>query len=401
MMNGKKIVGRRVAIVLGIICILLTVSLVGAIANYTSIIRAKDNTIASKDSTINNLNSEINGKNSQIQTLTSQNNQLQTWLDGNVTTLNSHIAGLQDQLASANSQIASLNSQIATLQSQVNDLTAIINMSKSKLETLVFHVCEKGEGYTWGRTPDVNYTYNQILTLNKNMYDVLLLPEYKGNENWTETLAWLTGNFSGIPIMLSAFEGGPYDYPVVKLTTDQISEAMAACDVRWLRISEVVSWYIEHNLPFPTDYVTNILNFCKEHNLKVQWNEWKVGDNAFQRIQSYIGGFEGIVTVTFSTNSGDLEPAEGFILMNNLFQHWGGSVQAWYWETRHRGNYTTVPENPPGLSNPLNMPISLLIQHALSAKNIGAEILQFEPYWYFFDNGEAKESLRLLEIMLS
>jgi hypothetical protein len=47
------------------------------------------------------------------------------------------------------------------------------------------------------------------------------------------------------------------------------------------------------------------------------------------------------------------------------------------------------------------MPISLLIQHALSAKNIGAEVLQFEPYWYFFDNGEAKENLKLLEIMLT
>jgi hypothetical protein len=45
------------------------------------------------------------------------------------------------------------------------------------------------------------------------------------------------------------------------------------------------------------------------------------------------------------------------------------------------------------------MPISLLIQHALSAKNIGAEILQFELYWYFFDNGQAKENLKLLEIM--
>jgi hypothetical protein len=176
---------------------------------------------------------------------------------------------------------------------------------------------------------------------------------------------------------------------------------MAVCDVRWLRISEVVSWYIEHNLPFPTDYVTNILNFCKEHNLKVQWNEWKVGDSVFQRIQSCIVGFEDIVTVSFSTNSGDLEPADGFMLVSKMFQHWGGSVQAWYWETRHRGNYSTVPENPPGLSNPLNMPISTLIHHALSAKNIGAEILQFEPYWYFFDNGEAKENLKLLEIMLA
>jgi hypothetical protein len=47
------------------------------------------------------------------------------------------------------------------------------------------------------------------------------------------------------------------------------------------------------------------------------------------------------------------------------------------------------------------MPILLLVEHALSAKYIGAEVIQFEPYWYFFDNGEARENLRLLETMLT
>jgi hypothetical protein len=47
------------------------------------------------------------------------------------------------------------------------------------------------------------------------------------------------------------------------------------------------------------------------------------------------------------------------------------------------------------------MPASLLVKHALSAKSIGSEVLQFEPYWYFFDNGEARETLKLLETMLS
>jgi peptidoglycan hydrolase CwlO-like protein len=472
----KTTVGRNVALVSGIICIILTASLVGAIANYTSIINAKDNTITSKDSAINDLNSQITNKNaqlnennntiaslnsqisnkdsqisnqnSQIQALTSQNDQLQTWLNGNLTALNAQIANLQsqasldnstianlqgqvasansqivtlqtqaasdqftitnlqEQVTSANSQINSLTSTVTTLQSQVNDLTAIINMSKTQLQTLIFHVCEKGEGYTWGRIPDVNGTYNQILAVNNNTYNIVLLPEYKGNENWTEELSWLTANFGGpqgIPIMLSVFEGGPYaDHVVTQLTTAQISDAMAVCNVRGIRIFEVVSWYIEHNLPFPAEYITNILTFCRANNLAVFWSEWKVGDNVFQSIQSYIAGFEDIVTVSFSTNSGDLEPAEGFMLVSQMFPHWGGSVQAWYWETRHRGNYSTVPENPPGISNPLNMPISLLIEHALSAKNAGAEILQFEPYWYFFDNdGKPNENLKLLEIMLT
>jgi len=382
MMSGKKVVGRNVAIALGIICILLAVSLVGMFANYTSIISVKDNTISS-------LNSQVSSKDSQIQTLTSQNNQLQTWLNGNVTSLNSQIADLQSQVASANSQIGSLNSTVTTLNSQVSVLTAIINMSKSKnLKTLVFHVCEKGEGYTASRIPDVNYTYNQILALN-NTYNILLNPEYKGNENWTETLAWLTANFGGqhgIPIMLDVFGGGLGGTPTPMLSTNDILAAMAVCNVKWLRFSEVVSWHVEHNLSFPTDYVATILNFCRERNLKVFWSEWKV--ETFKAIQTYIVGFEGIVTVSFATNSGDLEPAEGFMLVSKMFQNWGGSVQAWYWTTRYG-------------SDPLNMPISLLIQHALPAKNIGAEVLQFEPYWYFFDNGEAKENLKLLETMLT
>ena len=355
-MSEKKVVGRKVAIALGIICTLLAVSLVGTFTYYTSIISAKDNTISS-------LNSQVSSKDSQI-------------------------ANLQSQLASANSQISSLNSTVTTLQSQVSALTAIINMSESKnLKNLVFHV---EESYTGHHIPDVNYTYNQILALGNNTHSVLLNPEYEGNRNWTETLAWLTANFGsqhGIPIMLDVFGGGPHDYPVPKLSTNDILAAMAVCNVEWLRFSEVVSWHMEHDLSFPTDYVTTILNFCREHNLKLFWNEWKV-DSVFQTIQTYIVGFEDIVTVAFSTNSGELEPADGFMLVSTMFQHWGGSVQAWYWETRYG-------------SNPINMPISLLIQHALSAKNIGAEILQFEPYWYFFDNGEAKLNLRLLEIMLT
>ena len=40
--HKKKVVGRNIAITLGIICIILAVSLVGAIADYTSIVSGKD-----------------------------------------------------------------------------------------------------------------------------------------------------------------------------------------------------------------------------------------------------------------------------------------------------------------------------------------------------------------------
>jgi uncharacterized coiled-coil protein SlyX len=387
----KSSFNRNIVIAVAVLCVVLALSLVGAVANYSSILNEKDSqindlisAINSKDSQISDLQNQIASDNSTINSLSAQIANLQSQVSSD----NATITDLQTQVASANSQINSLNSEIATLQSQVGDLTAIINMSKSKLKTLVFHACEKGEGYEWGHLPNVNYTYNQILTLNNNTYEILLLPEYKGNENWTETLAWIRENFAQIPIMLSVFEGGNYDYPIEKLTIDQISEAMVTCDVRWLRLAEMVSWYMEHQQPFPTEYVTSILNFCRQHNLKLFWTEWKIGDNVFQKIQTYIAGFEDIVTISFSTNSEDLEPADGFMLMSTMFQHWGGSVQSWYWKTRVYGSE-------------LDMPISMLIQHALSAKNIGVEILQFEPYWYFFDNGEARENLKLLEIMLS
>ncbi len=401
----KTTVGKKLTITTGIICILLTASLVGAITNYTSIISAKDNTITTQQATINTLNlqidnltaqtenqsgiialqsAQITSKNEEIQSLTNQIDQLQTWLTGNITSLNAQIKDLQSQIASATSQINSSNSNITTLQSQVNDLTAIINMSKSnQLQTLAFHVSS-------GRIPDVNYAYNQILALNNNTYNILLLPEYEGNKNWTEELAWITTNFGGqqgIPIMLPVFGGGNGATPDYQVNITQISAAMATANVRWIAVGEIVSWYTEHpNLPFPTDYVTSILNFCRTHNLKVFWTEWKV--EAFKVIQTYIEGYEDVVTVSFSTNSGDLEPADGFMQISKMFQHWGGSIQAWYWTTRYS-------------PDPLNMPISLLIQHALSAKNIGAEILQFEPYWYFFDNGQANENLKILETMLT
>ena len=328
-MGERKVVNRNIVIAIAVLCVVLAISLVGAVANYSSILNGKD-------SQINDLNSAINNKDSQISDL---QNQIASD-NSTINSLNSQIANLQGQVASANSQISSLNSQITTLQSQVSDLTAIINMSKSKLKTLVFHVCEKGDDLP--HCPDVSAVYKQILDLNEGKYEILMLPEYKGNENWTDTFNWIKNNFANIPIMLDVFVGGPYaDHVATQLSTDQISSAMAVCPVKWLRFAEVVSWYLEYNVTFPTSYVTGILNFCRTNGLKLFWTEYKV-DSVFQTIKTYIAGFEDIVTVSFSTNSGELEPVDGFMLLNKTFQHWGGSVQSWYWETRHRGEETPM-----------------------------------------------------------
>lgn len=55
----KKVVGRTVAIGLGIICIVLVVILVGAIADYTSIISGKDTSISSQASQILSLQKQV------------------------------------------------------------------------------------------------------------------------------------------------------------------------------------------------------------------------------------------------------------------------------------------------------------------------------------------------------
>jgi hypothetical protein len=58
--SEKKVIGRNVAIALGIICIILAVGLVGAIND-------RNNTITSDDSQISNLQNQITSLTSQIQ----------------------------------------------------------------------------------------------------------------------------------------------------------------------------------------------------------------------------------------------------------------------------------------------------------------------------------------------
>jgi len=265
-----------------------------------------------------------------------------------------------------------------------------------RLDTIVYHVCEhKNLGDTMIHVPNVTDVYQQILTANNNTYpNVLLFPTYEGT--WEDGFSWITDNFggaNGVPIMLEVLCSGNLTVtPVFNLTTIQILDVMEKCNVKWLRFAEVVSRHIELNLPFPREYVSTILNFCREHNLKLFWTEWKA--ETFNEIKNYISGFEDIVTVSFSTNSQDLEPKEGFTDVRELFLHWGGSVQSWYYETRHRlGTGGQMDEE-----ESRNMPVSLLIDHASVCRNMGAEVIQFEPYWYFFGDtdGKARESLSLI-----
>ena len=130
----RKVVGRTVAIALGIICIILAAFLVGAVADYTSIISGKDNTIMTD--------------NAQIQTLTNQKNQYKTWLNGNETLLNQTETWLNANITLYNNyvanhhhsdsdynllttQITNLQNQVSHLQSEVTNLTDIVDLANS------------------------------------------------------------------------------------------------------------------------------------------------------------------------------------------------------------------------------------------------------------------------------
>jgi len=391
---------RLVAVVAILLCVSIAVGFVSVFVGFSDALEQKSLEIQDLEGTIGDKNDEISGLQVKVASdaavISAQNetiSQLQGQFDSSsrqIESLEAQVGEIRDELSVANSQISSLTSSVTSLQQEVERLNGVIAAlnKPSNVETLVFHVCEKGEGYIWGRLPNANYTYSQVLKLNNGTYEVLLLPEYKGNLNWTETFAWLKSNFSGIPISLSIFEGGPNEAPNLRLAVAEIWDAVSALDVRELRIGEIVSWHIEHGLPFPVDWVRGVLNFARLADLRVVWSEWKVGDHVFHQVNTYIDGFEDIVTVAFQTNSGDLEPAQGFELVSDLFPHWGGSIQSWYWDTRKQGNETA-------------MPASLFVQHALEAGNMGAETLQFEPYWYLFENGEPNENLKTLMAALT
>jgi len=49
-----------------------------------------------------------------------------------------------------------------------------------------------------------------------------------------------------------------------------------------------------------------------------------VKNEAFPMLRTYIQGYGDVVTVLFSTNSGDVGSSEGFMQLRQAFQYWGG-----------------------------------------------------------------------------
>lgn len=252
-----------------------------------------------------------------------------------------------------------------------------------KLETVIMHACIKTDSNIF--LPDVAHTYKQLRD-GFAPYEVLILPEYNGNLNWTETLQWISTDLTGVPICLPVFEGGNESLPDpnVKLGIKEIEEAMTASDVRMVRFGEMISWYMEANetrpnVNFPLDEVRTVLEFCKSNNIKVIWSEWKISDNVLLLLKDIIDGYEDIVTLVYQTNNKFDAVFVGYLYATQ-FSHWGESVQSWYYEEH-------------GFGFESDMPTYLIVDHAVLARNMGAEVIQFEPYWYFFDNGEPLEPM--------
>jgi len=138
-MSQKKVVGRNVAIALGIVCIILAVGMVGAIAVYVPRANDQSSTIASLNSQIASLNSQIADKDNTI-------------------------SSLHSQITSKDYTISSLNSQVTSLQSQVNDLTSIVNLGESVVWVNDETVSQPAGSYTtW--TPAFSASYAGYVTV--------------------------------------------------------------------------------------------------------------------------------------------------------------------------------------------------------------------------------------------
>lgn len=156
-MGEKKLVSRRIAIVLGVLCILLLAGTVGAVIYFNNVYNNFAATHTHTDSDYSSLISQFSAANDTISSLNSQLATLQSELANNntqSTDLTKQITDLQVQISNANTnlktiedyynsllyvintenhdlsvQLTAANNQITNLQNQVNSLTSIANLT--------------------------------------------------------------------------------------------------------------------------------------------------------------------------------------------------------------------------------------------------------------------------------
>jgi hypothetical protein len=164
----KKMVSRNVAVALGIICIILAVSLVGAFAYYVTVMNSE---IVDRDNTI-----------------------------------------------------SQLNSQIATLNNQINDLNATVNLAKSTpwVTDLTLNSFSTG----WGTFAHANYAgYVSVVASSSSAFNVSVELSYSmpNGISYDRTAYIIHGDSAWFPILpsevkVTVFNLSPYAPVTVSVT---------------------------------------------------------------------------------------------------------------------------------------------------------------------------------------
>lgn len=227
--------------------------------------------------------------------------------------------------------------------------------------------------------PNPRYTY-ELTKAGFKGKEVWVIPEWEGNLNLTARIEWLAGTFSGIPLVIDVFEGGENPTPSVKMTIADLEQIMRIGNVTAIRIPELISWYLDREIDDSNvwiDWVHSMFDFALSHNLNVYWSEWKLGPYIEPLTNATLAGYEDKITYLYQTNNQYQHPMIGYVVARQ-YPHWGASVQGWWVDKQD------APHD--------NLPLRYVELYATLARNLGAETIEFEPYWYFFENGEPKAS---------
>ncbi|MEM1558577.1 MAG: hypothetical protein QXG12_08290 [Thermoproteota archaeon] len=139
-MGEKKVVGRNVAITLGIICIVLTVSLVGAVVNKDLQIASLQNRVSTLISEVLRLNSTVSNQKAQISNLEANLSEAKAQISNyeeQISTLQSEKSKLESALAEAQSTVSNYESQITWLRSQIAALQSQVSTLRSRLDKIL------------------------------------------------------------------------------------------------------------------------------------------------------------------------------------------------------------------------------------------------------------------------
>jgi len=228
-----------------------------------------------------------------------------------------------------------------------------------------------------------SYTYGWVKAAFAGK-EVYVIPQYNNNLNLTERMAWLAENFTGIPVVIDAFEGGENTSPNVMLNITELEQVMNIANVTAIRFPEVISWYMGAKHPIPTEWIHSMMDFALSKNLTIYWSEWKLGSDIEALTNATLVGYEDKITYLYQTNNQYQTQMIGYSYAHE-FLHWGVSVQSWH-------------VTPNSTRSDLN--VTEVAEYLMLARNMGAEVIEFEPYSYFFKNGDPLEPMQRMRSII-